>query len=128
MPDYFQIKVDVPENLQTFLAGRQMPFVISRALNWTGANAQQEIRSGLGNKFTLRNHWVRSGVRIHPSTKSFLETTVYHADPYMTKHETGKPKLPPQGTHLAIPRAVKRRSKPCSFEASNSDRMLEADN
>lgn len=90
------------------LQREQFPFAFARALTWVASDAQKEVRRDIPRRFITRNKWVVQGVRTEKATKTKFESVVKHIDPYMTKHEDGDRKRPPQGKHLIAPAAVKK--------------------
>jgi hypothetical protein len=92
----------------------QAPFAMSLALNNTANDVQAAIRKGVQSRFTLRRpDFILNTVKIakdERATKAKQEVTV-HIDPtrnILAKFEEGGEKRPREGTHLAIPVAIKR--------------------
>lgn len=84
-------------------AKRQLPFALARALTWTAKDAQSDVREDLPKKFTLRNAWVKNGIRITPATKASPEAVVGSLEPFMQRQETGGPKGSRGGHRIAVP-------------------------
>jgi hypothetical protein len=88
--------------------GRQAPFALSLALNYTANAAQREIRQGLG-AFTLRRkeYILRTIYRgaVDKATKSYPFATVriQPGRDVLAKHEEGGSKTPRSGNNVAIP-------------------------
>jgi hypothetical protein len=70
-------------------AQKQVPFALARALTWTAKDAQSDVRGELPRRFTLRNNWVSSGIRITPAKKGAPEALVGSLEPFMARQETG---------------------------------------
>ncbi|HEX6925661.1 MAG TPA: hypothetical protein VF167_09525 [Longimicrobiaceae bacterium] len=110
----FRIDVEadpVIDGLQAFR--RQQPFAMSLALNNTTKDAQAAIQHGYEQRFTLRQpQFVKlEGAKITRfSTKSRLETElrVTERAGFLTKFETGEPKVPREGRAIAIPVQARR--------------------
>ena len=84
------------------IAGKQMPFVASVALNRTAVGGRDLVRGNLPKRFTLRNHWTRGGVQARMSTKTDLVARVVAPD-YMAIQETGGKREPTKTRLLAAP-------------------------
>ena len=95
----------------------QMPFAISKAINATAKDFQEEQRRGIARRFTLRRKtFVLRTVKINRgdfATKHKLEARV-QIDPrrnILAKFELGGRKRPRRGKHVAVPIAVRRTRK-----------------
>lgn len=99
-----QIKIDqaAVQRQMNDLVADQLPYATSRALTWLAVDCQTEIKRQLPQRFTLRNAWVKKGVRMKAATKTRLQSEVFHLDDYMERQEDGGIKYP-LGRHLAIP-------------------------
>lgn len=86
------------------LAGKQLPYAASVALNRTAVGARDRVRENLPSKFNLRNNWTRGGVQALMSTKGNLSATIKAPD-YMSIQETGGTKRPTKSKLLAAPAA-----------------------
>lgn len=84
------------------LAGNQLPFITSVALNRTATGARDLVRSNLPKRFTLRNNWTRGGIQSVMSNKSSLMAQVLAPD-YMAIQETGGERSPRVSSTLAAP-------------------------
>lgn len=84
------------------LAGKQLPFVLSRALNATAIGARDQVKANLPKKFNLRNSWTRGGIQARMSTKAHLMAQVV-APGYMAIQETGGVRTPNRSKLLAAP-------------------------
>lgn len=67
---------------------RQLPFALSLAINRVAVGARDEVREGLGSKFTLRNQWTIRGVQVLAGSKANPVAFV-RAPGYMAIQETG---------------------------------------
>ena len=86
-------------------ARRHVPFALARALTWTAKDAQSDVRDELPKRFTLRNSWVRNGIRITPAPKASPQAVVGSLEPFMERQETGGPKRSRGGHRIAVPKA-----------------------
>lgn len=84
------------------LAGKQLPFAASVALNRTAVGARDKVRDNLPRKFRLRNGWTRGGIQARTSTKSNLVASILAPD-YMLIQETGGTRRPSKSRMLAAP-------------------------
>lgn len=90
------------DEAMSHLAGRQLPFAASLALNRTAMEARDEVREGLPQRFKLRNNWTRRGVQVRTSNKANLVASVL-APGYMEIQETGGTRTPTRSRLLAAP-------------------------
>jgi hypothetical protein len=86
-------------------ARRHVPFALARALTWTAKDAQTDVRDDLPKRFTLRNSWVKNGIRITPATKASPQAIVGSLEPFMERQEIGGPKRPRGRHRIAVPKA-----------------------
>lgn len=82
------------------LAGKQMPFVTSVALNRTAVQARDQVRESLPKQFKLNNTWTQRAVRVKASSKINLLAQI-EAPGYLAKHETGETVRPTRTRLLA---------------------------
>ncbi len=82
------------------IAGRQLPFATSLALNRTAAQARDRVRQKLPKQYKLNNGWTQRAVRVKPSNKINLLAQV-EAPGYLAKHETGETVRPTKSRLLA---------------------------
>lgn len=67
---------------------RQLPFALSVAINRVAVGARDEVREGLGEKFTLRNQWTLRGIQVLAGSKANPVAFV-RAPGYMAIQEAG---------------------------------------
>ena len=91
---------------------RDIPFVTAKALTRTAQDAQSEVRRDVQQKFSLRNTWTQTGIRITPAEKLswpitaevYTDTGNAQAPDYLTGQEEGGEKVAHNGhAHIAIP-------------------------
>lgn len=99
-----QILAQLDTNLAA-LAGKQLPYVASLAINRTAIGARDAVRGNLPRRFTLRNSWTRGGIQARMSSKSSLMAQVV-APGYMAIQETGGERRPDAGRTLTAPVAA----------------------
>lgn len=87
----------------------QLEFAVSKALNATARDVQDEVRRNMPGRFTIRRDWVVRGIQVKAATKQNLEAMVYSRDDFMRLQEYGGPK-DPRGNYLAIPTSMVRRT------------------
>lgn len=92
-------------------AKRHVPFAIARALTMTARDAQEDVREDLPKKFTLRNNWTSSGIRITPATKATPMAIVGSIEPYMKRQEEGGTKRARSHSRVAVPVKAKRNKR-----------------
>lgn len=103
------VRVRVIEDIERFAANmddgarRQLPFAIARGLTMTAKDAQGVVQAALPKQYTLRNSWVKSGIRITSATKMSPEAAVGSLEPFMERQETGGRKLAKSGHRVAVP-------------------------
>jgi len=90
------------ENDLADLAGKQLPFVTSLALNRTTVEARDLVRGNLPKRFKLRNNWTKNGIQAQTSNKNSLVARVM-APGYMGIQETGGTRTPERSKLLAAP-------------------------
>jgi len=90
------------ENDLAKIAGDQLPFATSLALNRTAVESRDVVRGNLPKRFRLRNNWTRGGVQAKTSTKKNL-VAVVSAPGYMQIQETGGTRTPTRSKLLAAP-------------------------
>lgn len=108
------------------LAKRQLPFAAAKALTRTAELARDEVKSGLGSRFILRNKYFAQGITITYANKRDwprLRAEVGVASDseknrqWAALQETGGVKRPHRGRYVAIPvraRKTKRQALPPS--------------
>lgn len=96
-----QITAQLENNLAA-LAGDQLPFVASLALNKTAVGARDLVRGNLPTRFKLRNNWTRNGIQAQTSSKRNLVARVM-APGYMEIQEDGGDRRPIKSKMLAAP-------------------------
>jgi hypothetical protein len=108
------LRIRVTTDLSRFIlamnrtAERQVPFALARALTMTAQDAQADVKAQLPKRFTLRNNWVSSGIRIKPATKGTPEAIVGSLEPFMERQELGGTKQARAHSRVAVPVNVKR--------------------
>ena len=90
---------------------RQVPFATALALTWTAQDAQSGVQDSLARRFTLRNNWVRSGIRITAAKKGDPVAVVGSIETFMGKQETGGSKTARSHSRVAIPVEAKRNKR-----------------
>jgi hypothetical protein len=90
---------------------RQVPFAIARALTMTARDAQVAVRGELPKRFTLRNTWVSSGIRIQPAHKGVPIALVGSLEPFMERQEIGGTKRARSHSRVAVPVKAKRNKR-----------------
>lgn len=106
------VQTDLDKAVAQMLAmteARQVPFILSKAINDTAKDVQAEVQKNIPQRFTLRRQWIVQGIRVKPSTKANLEAFVYSRDDFMSLQETGGDKTP-RGRYVAIPTSMVRRT------------------
>ena len=104
------VKIRVIDDVERFTANmdaagrRQVPFALARALTWTAKDAQSDVREDLPRCYTLRNNWVKNGIRITPATKASPQAVVGSLEPFMERQETGGSKRSRGGHRIAVPK------------------------
>jgi hypothetical protein len=104
-----QITAQLENDLAT-LAGKQLPFVTSLALNRTTVEARDLVRGNLPKRFKLRNNWTKNGIQAQTSNKRSLVARVM-APGYMGIQETGGTRTPERSKLLAAPSEQLQASK-----------------
>lgn len=106
--------VSVKHDIDQAVAGlddfseRQVPFAEALALTRTAQDAQAGVRDSLARRFTLRNNWVRSGIRITAARKNNPIATVGSIEPFMRRQEDGGTKTARSHARVAVPADAKR--------------------
>ena len=115
-------------------AGRQAPFIASKALNKTAVGARDLVRENLPKRFRLRNNWTKGGVQARTSNKANLTAHVM-APGYMEIQETGGDRHPSASRLLAAPskamqtgRVTPRAKRPKALIASGKGFVLNMGN
>ena len=116
--------IEVAREISDF--SKQTPFAIARALTWTAKDAQERIKQELPFRFTLRNNWVRSGIRIKPAKKTQRIPTAVVGTPdwFMREQELGAIRRPKKSKLLAVPMRGVRRTKRGTITKANKPRAL----
>lgn len=96
------------------LAGEQLPFATSVALNRTAVGARDEVRQNLPKRFRLRRSGATRGIQARMSSKRDLTATIF-APGWLSIHETGGRMQPTRSRLLAsmagdAPKAALRRA------------------
>lgn len=94
-----QITAQLDADLER-LAGRQMPFVTSLALNRTATQAREEVASNLPKRFRLKRTSIPKTIKAVMSRKSNLMAMVT-APGFLAIHETGGSMEPQSSSLLA---------------------------
>lgn len=84
------------------IAGKQLPFAASLAINRTAIGARDLVRGNLPKRFRLRNNWTRGGIQARMGSKGSLVAHVLAPD-YMRIQETGGERRPTRSKMLAAP-------------------------
>lgn len=116
------VQTDLGEAVASLAAitdSRQLPFILSKALNALASDVQAEVRQNIPQRFTLRRQWIVQGIRVKPSSKTNLEAVVYSIDEFMQRQETGQDKTPKRDQNLAIPMSGARRNPSGSIRAAD---------
>lgn len=103
--------IDLQSNIEEHAARlnalerKQLPFAAALASTRTAGRAQTKIRRNLPRRFTIRNKWVQSGIRVKPAKKTDPRprAVVWSRDDFMYLHEEGGVKKPVDGKALAVP-------------------------
>jgi len=90
---------------------RQVPFVLSRALNATVLEARTELREELPKTFTIRNSRTAKGLRVNFATKINPTAAVGTIDEYMARQALGGRKVGGAGG-VAVPMQGRGRGRP----------------
>lgn len=96
-----RITTQLDNNLAA-VAGKQLPYVTSVALNRTAIGARDLVRENLPTRFRLRNNWTKGGIQARTSSKTDLVASVV-APGYMAIQETGGDRTPEAGRTLSAP-------------------------
>ncbi len=111
------MRIRVASDVERFTTGmddaarRHLPFAIARALTWTAQDAQTEVREDLPKRYTLRNNWVKNGIRITPAKKDDLRSVVGSLEPFMKRQETGGTKKARDHSRVAVPVNARRNKR-----------------
>ena len=106
---------------------KQVPFAVAGALTATAFDAQRAIKANLAKKFTLRNRFTLSGVRVKKANKRTLMARVYFTPQtarYMARQEFGAT-ITPSGNSIAVPMGVRKDSSKRVTPAKRPRRILE---
>ncbi len=109
------------------VAKDQLPFATARALTKTAQDTRARALGEIATRFTLRNTFTASGIRVVPATKDNLMSALGLTDrvaSYLDKFELGGVKLP-KGKMLAIPMSNVRRTKRDLIMKSQRPRNLQ---
>jgi hypothetical protein len=104
---------DVSEVLkaQDDLVNKQLPFATARALTLTAQDAQAAIRTGMQQRFTIRNAWSQRGIIVKPADKNVIpaRSAVMVGDiwNYLFLQESGGEKTPTSSLHIAVPEDIR---------------------
>jgi len=104
---------DVSEVLkaQDDLVNKQLPFATARALTLTAQDAQAAVRTGMQQRFTIRNAWSQRGIIVKPADKNVIpaRSAVMVGDiwNYLFLQESGGEKTPTGSLHIAVPEDIR---------------------
>ncbi|WP_425065106.1 hypothetical protein [Reyranella sp.] len=90
---------------------RHVPFALARALTWTAKDAQGVVQDDLPNRYTLRNNWVKNGIRIVPAKKDEPQAVVGSLEPFMKRQEEGGTKKARDHSRVAVPVNARRNKR-----------------
>lgn len=120
-----RVKVDVTDVVNGLheLEKQHLPFALAAMLTTLAKGSQTKVKSGLPNKFHLRNTFTEQGIRIKPAEKraEIIEADVHTdtenrktgAPDYLLKQEDGSERVPFGGRqHIAIPTKYLRQMCP----------------
>lgn len=96
-----KLMAQIDSNLAA-LAGKQLPFASSVAVNRTAVGARDLVRENLPKRFRLRNNWTRGGIQARTGTKGDPTARILAPD-YMLIQETGGTRSPTKSRMLAAP-------------------------
>ena len=88
------------ENELTNLAGRQLPFVTSLAINRTASGARALVQERMPQRFRLKRTSIPKTIKVLASTKASLSAQVV-APGFLAIHETGGDMRPTSSSLLA---------------------------
>jgi len=116
-----RVKVDVTEAVKGLheLEKQHLPFALAATLTNLAKGGQGKVKSGLGEKFRLRNNFTKQGIRFKPAEKksarieadvhTFLENRQTGAPDYGDRQEEGEDRTAYRGVqfegarYLAVP-------------------------
>ncbi len=111
------MRVRVAHDVERLITGmsdadkRHVPFALARALTWTAKDAQGVVQDDLPNRYTLRNNWVKNGIRIVPAKKDEPQAVVGSLEPFMKRQEEGGTKKARDHSRVAVPVNARRNKR-----------------
>jgi hypothetical protein len=105
---------------------RHVPFVLTRALNATIREAQQEMRDELPSTFTIRNRWASKGIRVNFASKARPVAEVGTVDEFMARQILGGTKRPDKVPDVAIPMVGRGKGRPKKTSLTRESRWPKA--
>jgi hypothetical protein len=90
------------------IAKRQVPYVLARTLTDLGRETNEAVKRNARDQYMIRRPWMMKGFRTQGARKNFLQSLVYHRDPYMLKHERGDFVRSKNGKLNAVPQDRER--------------------
>lgn len=111
------MRVRVSHDVERLITGtadadkRHVPFALARALTWTAKDAQGVVQEDLPNRYTLRNNWVKNGIRIVPAKKDEPQAVVGSLEPFMKRQEEGGTKKARDHSRVAVPVNARRNKR-----------------
>lgn len=95
-----KVKSQIADLDKTFAAlGKESPRAIAKTITILAASGAKELRTTLGDYFTLRNKWTAGGMQYVGATPSSLESFVGTTRDYLVDHVDGAVR----DQHLAVP-------------------------
>lgn len=111
------MRIRVTDDIARFTTGmadadkRHVPFALARALTWTAKDAQGVVQEDLPSRYTLRNNWVKNGIRITPAKKDDPQAVVGSLEPFMRRQEEGGTKKARDHSRVAVPVGARRNKR-----------------
>ncbi|MDE8343757.1 MAG: hypothetical protein POG24_08055 [Acidocella sp.] len=108
------IQIGVKSDIEKLVASlsafdeKQLPYTVSRAINMTLLDAQQQVQLRMPGEFILRRTWIVKGIKVVFSHKTNLVGMIFSRDPFMARQEYGGNKIPMDGgKNIAVPLAAR---------------------
>lgn len=125
MPNLIKLSCNIDDAVAQVRAlnEEQLPFILAKSLTKVAQVAQGQVRLTVDRRFTTRNEWTKTNIKITPATKSTQTSEVYTdtgnrktgAPDYLPRQEEGGEKVPYGGhKYLAIPTSYLWRYTPKS--------------